>query len=285
MECLGPIECRVVTCVPPWEWDSSCTRTDAVSPSTRTHDASCLHPFDTGGNPPVPARPGVVTGTTWALRNSLAAGSADTSYEYGVTGDTPLMADWSGSGLKTSAMVRGARHAPSGDRALKWYIRQIAEEGLPELVIEFGQLGDIPVVGDWDGDGVATIGVVRGNTWMLRNTNAAGPADIEFTFGEPGDTPLVGDWNGDGVDSPGMVRGERFLLRNTPAGGAAEIDITVTGAGVPVAGDWLGDGRDRVGWFNAGTWSLRNSLTSGGPDTTFAFGDPGGRPVVWGRWD
>src|SRR5690554_5793974 len=77
--CLGPIVCRVVTCVPPWEWDSSCTKTDAVSQSTWYHDASCLHPSRT-----VPARPGVVTGTTWKLRNSLSGGSPQSTYEYGL---------------------------------------------------------------------------------------------------------------------------------------------------------------------------------------------------------
>lgn len=37
-----PVVCRIVTCMPPWEWDPSCTRTSLSSPSTRTHSASCL---------------------------------------------------------------------------------------------------------------------------------------------------------------------------------------------------------------------------------------------------
>jgi hypothetical protein len=285
VECLGPIECRVITCVPPWEWDSSCTRTDAVDQNTRTHDASCLHPFDTGANPPVPARPGVVTRTTWKLRDSLSAGAAQDTYDFGLLGDRPLMADFSGGGAKTSAMVRGTRHNPSYDDTLTWYIRQIPGSGLPDLVIRYGQVGDVPVVGDWDGDGVATIGVVRGNRWMLRNSNSAGPADIDFVFGQIGDIPVVGDWNADGVDSPGMVRGDRWLIRNSARGGPAEVDITFAGGGIPVAGDWTGTGQERPGWFDGGTWRLRNSLTSGGADTTFVFGAAGDVPVVWGRTD
>ncbi len=44
--CLGPIVCRVVTCVPPWTLDATCTRTVAVDEFTRFHTAPCLHrPF------------------------------------------------------------------------------------------------------------------------------------------------------------------------------------------------------------------------------------------------
>jgi hypothetical protein len=269
--------------VPPWEWDSSCTRTDAVDQNTRFHHATCLHPFDTGGNPIVAARPGVVSPDGgWRLRNSLDAGASSASFTYGLPGDVPLMADFSGSGLLTAAVVRGARHDIEGDESLEWFIRQVPGTGLPDLVIGFGRLGDIPVVGDWNGDGVATIGVVRGNRWLLRNSNSAGRADIEFVFGADGDVPVVGDWTGDGVDSPGMVRGPRWMLRNSATGGNPEIDITFDGDGVPVTGDWTGDGRHRPGWFAAGTWSLRNNWTDGGADTTFDFGSSGDTPVVWG---
>lgn len=283
IECLGPIECRVVTCVPPWEWDSSCTRTDAVDQNTRTHDASCLHPFDTGDNPPVPARPGVVVDGRWSLRDSLDEGGADSTFDYGLGGDHPLMADFSGSGIETPAVVRGVRHGIDGSESLEWYIRQVPGSGQPDLVIRYGRLGDIPVVGDWTGNGVATIGVVRGNRWLLRTANSAGPADIDFAFGSEVDIPIVGDWNGDGVDSPGVVSGDRWLLRNTASGGPAEIDITFPGTGVPVTGDWTGSGRDRPGWFDGGTWSLRSLWTSGSATDVFDFGSADGTPVVWGR--
>lgn len=283
VECLGPIECRVVTCVPPWEWDSSCTRRDARDDRTRGHDAGCLHPFDTGDNPPMQARPAVVTAASWQLRDSLTGGNPTDTFTYGLEGDTPLMADWSGSGIETPAVVRGARHNPSGDESLTWYIRQVPGSGQPDLVIRFGRLGDIPVAGDWDGDGVATIGVVRGNRWLLRNSNSPGEPDLDFTFGNPGDIPVVGDWNGDGRDSPGMVRGDRWLLRNTASGGGAEVDISFPGSGTPITGDWNTDRRDGLGWFNGGSWAFRNTLTSGGAEASLTFGNPSGTPLTWGR--
>lgn len=274
--CLGPIVCRVVTCVPPWEWDSSCTRTDAVSQATWYHDAACLHP-----STKIPARPGVVTGTTWKLRNSLSSGNPQSTYEYGLPGDVFLMADFSGSGVRTSAVVRGTRRGPAGDEALTWHIRQVEGAGQPELSFEFGRAGDIPIVGDWDGDGVATPGVVRGNRWMLRNSNSSGPPDIEFEFGRPGDVPVVGRWTDDGRARAGVVRGTTWILRTTDGG--ATVDFEFGPGGIPVVGDWAGNGLDRPGWFRDGTWYLRNSLSSGSADTTFQFGAAGDIPVVWGK--
>lgn len=283
IKCMGPIQCRVITCVPPWEWDSSCTRTDAVDPNTRAHDAPCLHPFDTGGNPPVTARPGVVLFGRWSLRDSLSAGGSDSSFEYGLPGDVPVMGDWTGSGIETPGVVRGVRHSPSGDGTLTWYLRQVPGTGRPDAVVEFGGLGDVPVVGDWNGDGTTTIGVVRGNRWLLRNSNTAGPADLDFRYGDPADVPVVGDWNADRVDSPGVVRGGQWRLRNSVSAGPPDVQLEFSGSGIPIAGDWSGSGQDRPGWFDSGLWRIRTSLTSGGPTSSFGFGDPDGAPLVWGR--
>ena len=42
--CVGPIRCRVVTCVPPWQWDPTCRPWPALtSEATRHHDRPCLH--------------------------------------------------------------------------------------------------------------------------------------------------------------------------------------------------------------------------------------------------
>ncbi|MCD9623881.1 hypothetical protein [Rhabdothermincola salaria] len=41
--CVGPIICRLVTCIAPWEIDGTCTGTIRVDNATATHDRSCLH--------------------------------------------------------------------------------------------------------------------------------------------------------------------------------------------------------------------------------------------------
>lgn len=278
--CVGPIVCRVVTCVPPWEWDSTCTRTDAVANATRFHDAPCLHP-PLG---PYLARPGVVSGSRWSLRSELSAGPPTQTFDLGVVGDVPLMADWTGAGVATAAVVRGARHGVAGREALTWYLRQIEGAGQPDLIFEYGAPGDIPVAGDWLGRGVHTAGVVRGNQWLLRTSNAAGSPDIILSFGEPGDIPVVGDWNGDGVDGIGMVRGATWYLRNSLTPGPADYVFDFGDpAGIPVVGDWDGNGVDSPGRYLAGAWQLTNRLGAGSPEISFAYGGAADLPVVWRR--
>jgi hypothetical protein len=54
-------------------------------------------------------------------------------------------------------------------------------------------------VGDWNGDGVDTVGVYNPITgvFFLKNTHDEGFADIVFQFGPgaAGFEPLVGDWD------------------------------------------------------------------------------------------
>jgi hypothetical protein len=41
--CVGPVVCRVVSCVPPWQFDASCASSSATANATALHDAPCLH--------------------------------------------------------------------------------------------------------------------------------------------------------------------------------------------------------------------------------------------------
>ena len=67
----------------------------------------------------------------------------------------------------------------------------------------------MPVVGDWNGDGIEEIGIFRGGTWIL---DIDGDRELEatdkvFELGGAGDKPVAGDWNGDGIDDPAVYRG------------------------------------------------------------------------------
>lgn len=159
----------------------------------------------------------------------------------------------------------------------------------------FGQAGDIPVMGDWNGDGVHTVGVVRGNRWLLRNSNTPGPPHLSFSFGAPDDIPVVGDWTGSGRTGIGMKRkrSNRWRLRNRALPGRPDIDFRFGGVNdIPITGDWNNNGISGVGVVreNARRESpsnqifLRNTASAGRHDRTFYFGN-GKNTYLFGDWN
>jgi hypothetical protein len=80
--------------------------------------------------------------------------------------------------------------------------------GSAEYTFSFGNPGDKPFVGDFDGDGVDTVGLHRESTGLVyfRNSNSTGIAESEFIYGDPGDKLVAGDWDGNGTDTVGVYR-------------------------------------------------------------------------------
>ncbi|CAN0358408.1 unnamed protein product, partial [Ectocarpus sp. 4 AP-2014] len=128
-------------------------------------------------------------------------------------------------------------------------------------VFHFGTPGDAPVVGDWNGDGIRTIGVFRDGMWSL-DTNGDGrldETDRQIALGGVGDKPIVGDYNGDGIDDLGVYRGGQWLVDADGDGVLEPLSSAATDqafasheTGEPVVGDWDGDGRDEPGLFQPG---------------------------------
>ncbi len=155
----------------------------------------------------------------------------------------------------------------------------------------YGNPGDTPFLGDWNGDGVQTPGLYRPSTGFayVRDTNDFGVADREWFMGNPGDIPLVGDWDGDGTDSFGVYRPSegKVYLRNAQTTGFADVEYYFGNPGdAPFAGDFDGDGIDTVGLFRetAGLVYFRNTQTTGVAESEFFFGIPGDK-FVGGDWD
>ena len=159
----------------------------------------------------------------------------------------------------------------------------------------FGDPGDTPFLGDWDGDGVDTPGLYRRSDGFvyLRNSNTQGIADVRFFFGNPGDVPLAGDFDGDGDDTVSIYRPteQRFFVINELGSGEeglgeADYSFLFGNPGdQPVVGDWDGDGVDEIGLYrtSSGSFYYRNTLDSGVADGDFFFGDPGDR-FISGDW-
>ncbi len=73
--------------------------------------------------------------------------------------------------------------------------------------VQFGQPGDIPIVGDFDGDKIDEIGVVRGDLWIIDTDGdrrlTGNDLQIEVPRAGENSQPVVGDFDGDGKDEPG----------------------------------------------------------------------------------
>ncbi len=171
-------------------------------------------------------------------------------------------------------------------RNSEFQLKQQNVTGLAERIERYGQPGAWPVAGDWDGDGLDTIGVFQQGVFYL---HGAGKAEEELVveFGQAGDVPVVGDWDGDGVDTVGVYREGHFLLRNSNQSGPPDLIVQLGSVGdLPLAGDWDGDGQVTVGVYNpaTGMFRLSNSLKLGLADIEVQWGGPDYWPVV-GDWD
>jgi hypothetical protein len=64
-----------------------------------------------------------------------------------------------------------------------------------DKTFHFGTSGDIPVIGDWNGDGTSDAGIYRpsNGNWYLDYTKT-GVVDRTFHFGTSGDSPKIGKW-------------------------------------------------------------------------------------------
>ena len=162
--------------------------------------------------------------------------------------DTPAAID-SGTAPSFFLSVSSGVYRPSD---ATFYLKRINETGVADVAITYGIPGDAPITGDWDGDGINTIGVYRDGVFFLRNANTPGPADLVFAFGLPADTPIAGDWTGKGYDSVGVYGPAEsvFYLRNSNTSGYADAVVPYGIPGdQPVVGDWDNNGTATVGIY------------------------------------
>ncbi len=174
------------------------------------------------------------------LRNSNTQGVADVSFFFGNPGDVPIGADFNADGCDTVSIYR-----PSEQRF--YIINELGTNdgglGAADYSFVFGDTGDKPFVGDFNGNGQDTVGLHRESNGLVyyRNTNTTGNADNQFIFGDPGDRFVAGDWVGDGVDSPGLFRppdATVYLRYENTQGSADESWKVGEAAWLPVAGNF-----------------------------------------------
>jgi serine-aspartate repeat-containing protein C/D/E len=200
----------------------------------------------------------------------------------GTHGDQPVVGDWDGDG-KDDAGVFGGKwsgderaiasepglpdpenlrrvkpknlpprpdEAPDEPRWLQRSQQGPARADLIDHVFVFGGGRDIAISGDFNGDGITTIGVFRDGNWTLDvdgDGQLSALHDRQVKYGEAGDIPVVGDFDGDGIDELAIVRGDQVFVdsnRNGHIDATDQVFQLDSEEGSIIVGDFDGDGRD-----------------------------------------
>jgi len=158
-------------------------------------DTPVLGDWDGNGtDDPGVARNNPATGLIdWYLDPTRTPNSNPRSRPFGLIsrGDKPVVGDWNGDGKDTL----GVAHSNPANGYLTWRLDANGDPTEDE-VLNFGlwNTGDIPVVGDWNGDGKDNLGVVRtengGLTWYL-DLDKDPAAERTRKFGLAGDIPVA----------------------------------------------------------------------------------------------
>ena len=148
--------------------------------------------------------------------------------------------------------------ATNGARVMKLtsYGRQRVD--VVDHVFGIGEAENTPITGDWNGNGIRSIGYFNNGQWQF-DVNGDGRfdyLDAEANFGRAGDIPLVGDFDGDGVEEIAVYRAGTWHIDTN---GNRQLDATdktfqLGGANdKPVVGDWDGDGVDEPAIYREGS--------------------------------
>ena len=166
----------------------------------------------------------------------------------------------------------------TGHRTGTWYLT-FSTNGTAGAAA-WGNSADIPVPGDYDGDGTADIAVFRPSTgtWHLRFSSTGAP--VAVTWGNEADVPISGDFDGDGALDIAIYRPVEgaWYVRHSSTG-QGRLFLFGNSADIPVPADYDGDGVTDLAVFrpSTGTWHI--SFTGTGATVAVQWGNEADRPV------
>ena len=169
-----------------------------------------------------------------------------------------------------------------------WHIYNSENLG-EEPTVVWGQEGDTPILGDYDGDGKTDFSYYRSdefggnNEWHIQRSSDG--TDYIVSFSLVGlDTPAVGDFDGDGKTDlaawKSIGTSHPWKIQYSSTGATITTASFGSGGDKPVPADYDGDGKaDLAVWRSSNhTFYWKSSLT-GQDQTPVSFGSTGDIPV------
>jgi hypothetical protein len=249
----------------------------------------------------------VTTNSPWLSISSGAAGQGNRIVSYVVAANPNAAARTDIVHLERVPYRVEQFGLPAGGEGVQLGLFRIGGQAMPassgqapgfgDIVDSFGLLGDLPVMGDWNGDGRIRVGVYRKGDWYLdlngnRKWDGVEGGDGIFQFGLPGDTPVVGDWTGDGVTKLGVFRCPQdphaectwaLDINGNRRFDANDVFLRYGLPGdIPTVSAWSGGKIDKIGVFRNGVWFIDSNGNGrfDPSDQRLVFGAAGDMPVV-----
>ena len=170
--------------------------------------------------------------------------------QFGTTGDVPIPADYDGDGKADAAVYRSGSGA--GTPSLSYY-RPSATAGVNFRTFYWGISGDVPVRGDFDGDGRADAAVFRpsNGVWYVQQSSNGLP--LNQSWGLSTDRRVPADYDGDGRTDFAVFRPTNntwYILNSATGTSSARQWGNSSDALTP--GDYSGDGRTEIAAHRGG---------------------------------
>lgn len=199
----------------------------------------------------------------------LTTGFSGTTFielAFGIPGDIPVVGTYSNT-VNTSTGLRMTDFAVFRPSTGTWYYVPSNGyiTGVAPTAVPFGILGDIPVVGDFDGDGITDFVVWRpsNGTWYLKLSG--NPTPLSFQWGQAGDVPVTGDFDGSGKSEMAVWRpseGNWYVISGKD--GTAFVKQWGLPGDIPYAADFDADGTTDYAVWRPSDENLYVSLSTGG---------------------
>jgi len=160
----------------------------------------------------------------------------------------------------------------------EWWV--MAGTGTQQVTQGWGTSGDVPVPGDYDGDGKTDFAVFRpsNNNWYLIYSSTGGTSQV--AFGASGDVAVPADFDGDGKTDIAVFRDSNATWYISYSSTSTTVSGAFGASGdIPAPADFDGDGRADPAVFRPSNTTFYSLNSTNLQTQITGFGAAGDEPV------